>query len=244
MYDGLEALLGIQALKERHSRGFSYTSAGEAYNAYTGELFRFDQYYRQFCMAADDVEARSDLFKQVSQTVEGWISGWYMTALTCAWDAVLGGDNGLLTSWRIPDVPAQTDFFVRFVNPLFNSPNKPRVFVIISDGLRYEIAEELTRNLNTNSRFKAELRSQLSVLPGITSLGMAALLPHHQLTVKPGNRNPCGRQTGGNAGAARRNSGAVPGYGDQSGNPACAEQERGAGCPRGRADHLYLSQSD
>jgi uncharacterized protein (TIGR02687 family) len=60
-----------------------------------------------------------------------------------------------------------------------------RSFVIISDALRYEVAQELTGDLNGKYRFQAELASQLGVLPSYTSLGMAALLPHKTLTYKP-----------------------------------------------------------
>ena len=55
---------------------------------------------------------------------------------------------------------------------------------MISDAFRYEAAEELVQLLNSKSRFKAGLSSQLGVLPSYTTLGMAALLPHHSLAYK------------------------------------------------------------
>jgi hypothetical protein len=57
-----------------------------------------------------------------------------------------------------------------------------RVVVIISDAFRYEAAEELFRAMNGTDRYKAKLESMLGVLPSYTALGMAALLPHKQLT--------------------------------------------------------------
>jgi uncharacterized protein (TIGR02687 family) len=54
--------------------------------------------------------------------------------------------------------------------------------VVISDAFRYEVAEEFVECLNEKKQFKAELSSQLGVLPSYTQLGMAALLPHQKLS--------------------------------------------------------------
>lgn len=91
-----------------------------------------------------------------------------------------------MQAWQIPGVPRQQNFFNEVVKPQFQNPQIKRVFVIISDALRYEVAEELGNQINTEKRFTAELRSQLGVLPSYTQLGMAALLPHEQLCYQPG----------------------------------------------------------
>jgi uncharacterized protein (TIGR02687 family) len=80
-------------------------------------------------------------------------------------------------------MPNQHCFFDIQVAPLLAAGAK-RVFVVISDAFRYEAAEELVQQLNSKSRFKAGLSSQLGVLPSYTTLGMAALLPHHSLAYK------------------------------------------------------------
>src|SRR5699024_3360496 len=66
------------------------------------------------------------------------------------------------------------------VAPILSKGNK--VFVIISDALRYECGEELHRLLNAENRFTSKLDYQVSVLPSYTQLGMAALLPHEALS--------------------------------------------------------------
>jgi len=53
-----------------------------------------------------------------------------------------------------------------------------RVVVVISDGLRFEAAHELAREIGGKYGFGAELSAMLGVLPSYTALGMAALLPH------------------------------------------------------------------
>jgi uncharacterized protein (TIGR02687 family) len=58
--------------------------------------------------------------------------------------------------------------------------------VIISDALRYEVAKELESKLNAEPRYEAKLSAMVGVLPSVTSLGMAALLPHKQILVQDG----------------------------------------------------------
>ena len=63
----------------------------------------------------------------------------------------------------------------------WTKPKIGRAFVIISDALRYEAAEELTSSLNGTYRVEAKLSSHLGVLPSYTALGMASLLPPTKL---------------------------------------------------------------
>ena len=56
-----------------------------------------------------------------------------------------------------------------------------KAVVIISDAMRYEVAEELGSRIRQEDRFDAELEAMLGVLPSYTQLGMAALLPHRTL---------------------------------------------------------------
>ena len=61
-------------------------------------------------------------------------------------------------------------------------PNpRSRVFVIVSDALRYEAAQELLQEINSKYRFQGNLEAMLGVVPSYTALGMAALLPHQSL---------------------------------------------------------------
>ncbi|NBX41324.1 MAG: PglZ domain-containing protein [Gammaproteobacteria bacterium] len=59
-----------------------------------------------------------------------------------------------------------------------------RVAVIISDALRFEVAEELARRLRREDKLDAKLDPILGVLPAYTQMGMAALLPHTKLGFK------------------------------------------------------------
>jgi len=58
-----------------------------------------------------------------------------------------------------------------------------KVVVIISDALRYEVAEETLREIRKLNRFDADIKPMISALPSYTQLGMASLLPNKDLTI-------------------------------------------------------------
>jgi uncharacterized protein (TIGR02687 family) len=62
-----------------------------------------------------------------------------------------------------------------------------RVYVIISDALRYEVAASLAEQLRLETQSKVTLESVQGIFPTITKFGMAALLPHKELNVVPKN---------------------------------------------------------
>ena len=180
VYDALLAATNLFALLNEYSDGFSSSSAKELVADYAGQLFRFDQLYRQFCEQADYAESQDwDILKTLRQQIEDAYGNGYLSGLARAWSHPL--EQGLLDSWKIEGLQNQQQFFDTEVKPVLSQSDDRRVYVIISDAFRYEAAEELTGQLNGRYRFEAELAAQLSVLPSYTSLGMAALLPHKTL---------------------------------------------------------------
>ena len=183
-YDALTAAADFFNLKATHAAGFSFADAGTAYAQYRDELYRFDQLYRHFHTAADAVEPTGwAVLHELRETIEGAYSGWFMPQLSTAWSKVMEGPQGLLSHWKLPEVTPQQAFYERKVLPLFDGGVK-RVYVLISDAFRFEVAQELVQHTNSKSRFKASLDSMLGVLPSYTALGMAALLPHQTLAYK------------------------------------------------------------
>lgn len=71
----------------------------------------------------------------------------------------------------------QYNFFAHKIEPL-----KQKVAVIISDGLRYEVATELLRELHKDDKNISKIDFQLASLPSETSFGMANLLPGKNFT--------------------------------------------------------------
>jgi len=186
-YDALTAAVDFFSLKAAHGSGFSFVDGATAFTQYRDELFQFDQLYRFFHTAADAVEPTGwAVLHGLRETIENVYSGWFIPQISSAWGKVVEGPNGLLTNWTLPNVTSQQNFFKQAVEPLFEG-NVKRIFVVISDALRYEVASQLVQQTNSKNRFKASIAAMLGVLPSYTALGMAALLPHKTLSYKVGN---------------------------------------------------------
>lgn len=184
-YEALEAAAAFLSLCEQYQSGFAFADASQGIQAYQQGLFRFDQHYRQFHRAAEQVDMLGwQLLQSLRNKVEYAYTGWFVPQLGVAWGKLLEGDIGLLQSWRVPGVLNQQQFYRREVRSLLENTTVKRVFVIISDALRYEAAEELGRQLLQRNKYKTALDAMLGVLPSYTTLGMAALLPHDNLAYK------------------------------------------------------------
>ena len=185
IYQALRQAAVLYGLRQQYDAGFHYPSSQAMYHAYCAELYQFDQAYRLFNQYADRVQSKgADLLRGLDQAIEALYSDWYLYELGLTWDHLLLQEHRL-QHWRLPEVPSQQGFYQREVQRRLQATQTTRVFVIISDALRYEVAQELTTQLNTEKRLQAELSSQLGVLPSYTQLGMAALLPHQKLSYRP-----------------------------------------------------------
>jgi uncharacterized protein (TIGR02687 family) len=151
------------------------SSPAEGISRYITEWFAVDQAYRQFIGHSGLAEANSVL-EPLKSKVEAFYTSHYLKPLGDAWQQQLD----TLDRWQIPGVATQTDFFTMRVNQPFLAKDQ-KIVVIVSDGLRYELAEELTRRIRQEDKFSAEVSHQLGTFPSYTQLGMAALLPHASL---------------------------------------------------------------
>lgn len=164
-------------LRRTHESGFSFDSAKAMYSAYQNDLYQFDQAYRLFNEFAHGVQSKgADILRRLDDEVERIYSNWYLIESSMAWDRLLEKENRL-SDWQLPGVTNQYQFYEKQVKARLQGTQIKRMFVIVSDALRYEIAHELSDRINNEKRFNAKLDSQLGVLPSYTQLGMAALLP-------------------------------------------------------------------
>jgi len=185
VYKAMEAAIQLFELRRQYNTGFSYISDREMFNAYTEEIFFFDQNYRKFHELADRADmAGWDVLKQLRENVESCYSGWFMDQIALKWGDFLEGTNGLMNKWRLPFITNQYEFFETYIATALKKNSRKRLFVIISDAFRFEAAKELTQKINGKYRLKADLEPMLGILPGYTALGMASLLPHKVLSFK------------------------------------------------------------
>jgi uncharacterized protein (TIGR02687 family) len=182
IYSAIRQAVNLIELRERFNGGFYYESASEMYKAYSDELFKFDQAYRLFNEHAELLFSKgSDILRLLDEQVENIYTNWFLPNLSMAWDDKIESAS-LMEEWQLDKVPHQADFYQGQVSKLLKTTQLKRIFVVISDAFRYEVAEEFVECLNEKKQFKAELSSQLGVLPSYTQLGMAALLPHQKLS--------------------------------------------------------------
>lgn len=182
VYAALMSAAEFFDLRGGYLSGFNYKDAKEFFDAYVGELYRFDQLYRHFCDAADIAEGEGwDILKALREKIEDAYGNWYLGTLAVRWGEVLER-GGLLDDWELPDVDRQQHFFRRNLQSRLDKADDRRAYVVISDALRYEAGCELAQDLNGRYRFSATLKPQLGVLPSYTALGMASLLPHARLS--------------------------------------------------------------
>lgn len=180
VYESIAVAAQLLNLHQEHETGFEFTDPESMYRGYEDVLFRFDQLYRHFCRNADVASRKGwGMLQPLCEKIEAVYCNGYLARLALSWGKFV--DTELIEEWAIPEVPHQYQFFFRHVGAKLKEADNRRVFVIISDALRYEVAEELTGSLNALYRLQADLSSQLGVLPSYTALGMASLLPHTKL---------------------------------------------------------------
>lgn len=144
------------------------------YSNLSNGLWNIDQYYRQYLYASQKLPGE-DIFIDLNRRVEVEYRDRYLRPLSRAWDKVLRD----VRKWEIPNA-SRIDSF----HKLLLEGNRRKTAVVISDALRYEIGVELADQLRSRGRGVVNLSPWYTMLPSITALGMAALLPHHDLAVK------------------------------------------------------------
>ena len=162
----LSALAGVD---------FTMTSFDSALERYRNEWFRIDQLYRQFTYAHRTFEGPHPL-GPLREQVDKRYTNKFVYELGNAWQQIVDTS----ARWASSVLGSQRSFYRDYVDGLLRDGKK--AVVIISDALRYEVAEELGSRIRQEDRFDADLEAVLGVLPSYTQLGMAALLPHRALT--------------------------------------------------------------
>ncbi|MET4589816.1 BREX-1 system phosphatase PglZ type A [Arthrobacter sp. 754] len=177
LYLAIEA--GVALLEEVDAFQVQINSFDDGLTKYSQTWWRIDSLYRRFIYRVRKTEFSQPL-EQLRDVVESHYSNKFLIPLNDAWQVRVDA----LDVWKSAVVPSQRDFFAKYVQPQLAKKNK--VCVIISDAMRYEIAEELGSRVRQESGYEAVLDAQLGVLPSYTQLGMASLLPHSKLEQQAG----------------------------------------------------------
>lgn len=181
-YEGILQIANMQDFFKEYTTGFHSAQAAKVWKEYTTEYYKMDTFYRLFHKSygksLKTYHAKlHDLFSHVMEKAEGLYKNWFLGQLGENWSKVCAEE--MERYGKILEVPQQEEFYKSKVK---NADN--RVFVIISDALRYEVAADLADQLRRETKSQVDLSSMQGIFPTITKFGMAALLPHEKLSVE------------------------------------------------------------
>lgn len=173
IYDALYYTVKMQEFHKEYNQGVPSGQAIDIYEAYYKKYCVMDTYYRKFNVAYDE-ESNHELLMKLKGLVEHLYTNWYMGELSINWSQAVKAE--MTEQWSLPGVRSQQRFYSSIVAPHMSKGE--RVFVIISDAMRYEVGLELAERLNAETMGTCDTQTMLSVIPSVTKLGMASLLPH------------------------------------------------------------------
>ncbi|NLB56058.1 MAG: BREX-1 system phosphatase PglZ type A, partial [Lentisphaerae bacterium] len=184
--DYLESLYYIAKMQEfylAHIEGFHIVEPTKIWKLYKTAAYEMDSHYRHFHFNFANTLKNpnailEDALKKCSDVVEGLYREWFLKQLTQTWTKAIAGDFDLLG--YVSEINEQRRFYNKYVSPNVSKGN--RVYVVISDGLRYEVAAELSETLSHATKGKATLEAMQAMFPSITKFGMAALLPGKEVS--------------------------------------------------------------
>ena len=175
-YEAIEYASLLHQFAHRKDRFLPEQSAYDMFQAYNEDYYQVDMFYRKFYAAYDRI-GQKDRLAALREKVEQLYTNWFLQELSVKWTNSLEQDKQ--KSWSIAGIEQQTDFYHSYIQPYVTSGE--RVFVVVSDALRYEVAKELMDTLNNERTASTDMAVMQGVIPSYTDLGMAALLPHNEI---------------------------------------------------------------
>jgi uncharacterized protein (TIGR02687 family) len=150
-------------------------SINEGIELYTDQFYKIDLYYRKFIYYAN---ASGTILNAplLATKVESAYTNSFLLPINDKWQDKI--DN--LNDWTSLQVNHQREFYKKNITPFTEKDN--RIFVIISDGLRYESGKEFADLLQKEKYYNVSISHMVSSIPSYTQLGMASLLPNKDFT--------------------------------------------------------------
>ena len=183
IYEALLSYLEMAKLKMEINDNILRKKAIDIISDYSNNLYKFDFYYRKFYLNYDK-RPESEILNRLKGFVENLYVNWYLSELGTTWNYELTEEY--LSNWKISSVLNQRDFYKEKVKKMIEAGDK--VFVIISDALRYEVGDELKNKFNSEVVGSSTIEPMVVSIPSITKLGMASLLPNKEITLNEAGR--------------------------------------------------------
>jgi uncharacterized protein (TIGR02687 family) len=176
IYLGLSAAIKYLYLIKQYPK-INYSEPNECFSDYIKHSYMFDRNYRKFITALRQTSS-TQLTYLAESFIEPHYVNCYLQELSASWDKIL--NNGFLEKWQLPKITNQYNFYRKYLRSRVEEQQFKTV-VIISDGMRYEVAQELQELFSVTNNYESQITPMLGVLPSYTQLGMAALLPNNGL---------------------------------------------------------------
>ncbi len=188
IYNSLNFAIQIAKFKKEHSSQFCMDNPDYFINIYAEEYYKVDYYYRNFYYFYDKIQ--SPILEDIRELVERIYVNWFLDNISPRWlesiKEKISAENDC--GWQIKNISQQKDFYNEIISPILQKSERDKVFVLVSDGLRYEVAKELADSLNSETRGSTEIFYLQGVLPSTTKFGMAALMPHEVISIGKGGK--------------------------------------------------------
>jgi len=177
-YEAINSAIELFKMKKNIGGFIRQHKTHEFIEKYTNEYYIVDKIYRRFYAAFDKSEDKETLMK-LREKVENTYVNWFVDELSVKWSNSVNDE--LKDTWSIPLITQEKDFYNTFIKPHVNKGE--RVFVVISDALRYEAAKEFSDILNIERKGFTEISYMQGAIPSYTKLGMASLLPNNKIQI-------------------------------------------------------------
>jgi len=177
-YEAINAAVELFKVKKNIGEFIRQYKIQEFFEKYTNEYYVIDKEYRRFYAAFDKLEDKEALV-ELREKVENTYVNWFVDELSVKWSNAISDE--LQDNWNIPLITQQKDFYNTFIKQ--HVIKGERVFVVVSDALRYESAKEFSDMLNIERKGFTEIYAMQGVIPSYTKLGMASLLPNDKIEI-------------------------------------------------------------
>lgn len=187
LYRVLEEVFTLWTLKEQWKRAQIPQNGFEWFTNYVNEYYKVDQTYRRLLTIFLEHDTPHEqigsleihAIEEVIERLTNWYENIYLQSIASDTDQIMA--QQLASQWPIPQVVQQRSFYKQYVRPILQNEPTTRVFVIVSDALRYEAGVELAERLNKRVNGQAVVTGMQASIPSYTQLGMASLLPNKEI---------------------------------------------------------------